>query len=246
MVGARIVTSPFVFSCEHASAAVPPGVDLGVSAEVLRSHVAWDHGTAVLAERLAAAVRAPAFYGRWTRLYVDLNRFETTHSVIPTNAFGTPVPGNLDVGADERERRFAEEHRPYRTAVGEAVAAAIAAHGACVHLSIHSFTPSLNGDERDFDMGILFDPERRLDVHTAEVLIRGLNLAGLQTYANRPYLGTGDGLTTALRQVHGPDVYAGIEVETSHRVTETVGGVARVATALIGLLPQIVASLGEG
>ena len=231
--------SAIVLSCEHASNAVPDGVDLGVSRDVLASHVAWDHGAAAIATALAEALAAPLVLGRWTRLFVDLNRSEHGPSAIPENAFGTPVPGNVGIDEAERERRFATVHRPYRAAVGEAVSRAIAAHGRCVHLSIHSFTPSLHGVARDFDMGILFDPDRFLDRVVSERLIADLNARGLATRANAPYGGTGDGLTTTLRGVHGPDVYAGIEVETSHRITEVPGGIARVASALAAIAPML-------
>jgi predicted N-formylglutamate amidohydrolase len=228
-----------VISCEHASNAVPDGVELGIDADVLATHVAWDHGAAPIATALADHLGIAPFLGEWTRLVVDLNRFEHGATAIPVNAFGTPVPGNLGVTDRERERRFSTIHRPYRRAVGDAVATAIAAHGRCVHLSIHSFTPRLHDSVRDFDMGILFDPDRDLDRRVSNAMIAGLNAAGLDCRANAPYTGTGDGLTTALRRVHGENLYAGIEVETSHRVTEAPGGIARVAAALIALTPLL-------
>lgn len=232
-------TPSVVLSCEHASNAVPAGVELGVDAEILASHVAWDHGAADIATAVARDLDVPVFLGRWTRLYVDLNRFEAGPSAIPANAFGTPVPGNALIDPAERERRFAGVHRPYRAAVADAVARAIRGTGRCIHLSIHSFTPSLHGVARDFDMGVLFDPDRFLDRVASEALIAGLNAAGLDTRANAPYPGTGDGLTTALRELHGADVYAGIEVETSHRITEIPGGIARVVAALVAIAPTL-------
>ena len=41
-----------VLSCEHASWTLPPGEDLGVSPEVLRSQASWDHGAYEIAARV--------------------------------------------------------------------------------------------------------------------------------------------------------------------------------------------------
>ena len=222
---------PLVISCEHASNRVPAGVDLGVTAAVLDSHVAWDHGAKEIAGALASRFGAPLFLGEWTRLFVDLNRFPASATVIPAVAFGTPVPGNVGLSAAERACRL-EGHAAWRASVASAVSAAIARCGSCVHLSIHSFTPELGGEVRDYDMGILFDPERTLDRRVADSLLVGLRSAGLSSRANEPYAGVGDGMTSALRLLHGEHLYAGIEVETSHRVTMRFGGIEAVSSAV--------------
>jgi predicted N-formylglutamate amidohydrolase len=224
-----------VVSCEHASARVPEGVDLGVPDEALASHVAWDEGAAIVAQAVAASLGAPIFLGVYTRLFVDLNRFATNPAVIPAIAFGTPVPGNASLTEVNRRERLDLYHTPYREAVAGAVAAGIAARGACVHLSMHSFTDApLFGVPRDYDSGILFDPDRYLDRVVAAALIDGLSRRGIGSVANQPYTGTGDGLTTALRMRHGDREYAGIEVETSHRVVRAPGGLDRMVAGLLG------------
>jgi predicted N-formylglutamate amidohydrolase len=235
-VAAGVPPAGLVLTCEHASNAVPPGVDLGVSAEVLASHCAWDHGTREIAVGLAARFGAPLHLGVWTRMYVDLNRFAHNPKVIPENAFGEPVPGNVGLSEAERKHRLDEVHAPWRAAAQASMAHMLAAHGRCVHLSVHSFTPRLGDEVRDYDMGILYDPDRPADVEAADILVKGLQRSGLSVRRNEPYLGTGDGLTTASRERFGAAWYAGIEVETSHRVTEAPGGVDRVVAALISAL----------
>lgn len=201
-----------VVTCEHASNAVPPGVDLGVSSEVLASHVAWDPGAAEVAEALALALGAPYYFGRWTRLYVDLNRSATNAQVVPTTAFGVDVPGNLDC---DRESRM-NVHKEYRDEAAAAIHPALAE--GVLHLSIHSFTPDYQGEDRDFDIGVLYDPDRPGEVDWASRIRMALEDAGFHVVNNRPYLGTGDGHTAHWRTVAGPECYVGIEVEISHRV----------------------------
>lgn len=220
-----------LLTCEHASNAVPDGWDPGVGGDVLASHVAWDQGARIIAEALRDRLGAPLFLGRYTRLYVDLNRFPHRPSVIPEVAFGVPVPANHGLGDAEREARLAAAHRPWREAVRAAATAAVG-RGPLLHLSIHSFTPALGADVRDYDMGILFDPGRDAEGRAAAVLIGACEAGGLSARPNQPYAGAGDGVTSWLRTLFPDAAYAGIEVETSHRVTEADGGCARVAAAV--------------
>jgi predicted N-formylglutamate amidohydrolase len=224
----------FVVSCEHASNAVPEGIELGVGPDVLDSHTAWDPGAAEIARLVADGLGTTAFLGTATRLYVDLNRSEQGPAVIPIVAFGVAIPGNATLDVADREARLAH-HRAYRNAVTEAVRQTLDQHGRCVHLSIHSFTPELHGAVRDFDCGVLYDPDSPADRVAADALFDALTAAGFATRRNEPYGGTGDGFTTTLRNTFGRDRYAGIEVETSHRVTDAAGGIERVARAVLRL-----------
>jgi len=206
-----------VVTCEHASAALPAGIDLGVDAAVLSSHVGWDPGALEVArtvsERLAVALHA----GRYTRLYVDLNRAEASAGVIPTRSFGVDIPGNRGLPAAERARRLAD-HRAYRTAVDWAVTAAVAA-GGCLHLAVHSFAPEVEGSLRPYDAGVLFDPDRPRETATAGEILAALAATGLAVRANEPYLGIDDGLTTWLRRRYPDGAYAGLEIEVAQALT---------------------------
>jgi len=221
-----------VVTCEHATAALPPGVDLGVDAASVSSHVGWDPGALEVAravsERLGVALHA----GRHTRLYVDLNRSAESAGVIPTRSFGIDIPGNRDLPAAERERRLAD-HRAYRTAVDRAVAAAVAA-GGCLHLAVHSFASEVEGNRRPYDAGVLFDPDRPRESATAQEILAALTATGLTVRANEPYLGTDDGLTTWLRTRYPDGAYAGLEIEVAQALTPArratlAGAVAQAA-----------------
>lgn len=227
--------SPVVISCEHASRAVPRGEVLGLDAEHLAGHHAWDEGAAELAQTLAGALAAPLFLGEASRLVVDLNRAETNPEVIPAESFGLEIPANRHLAIMERERRLARYHRPYRARVRAAVEAALGERGRCLHLSVHSFTSLLGERRREVEVGVLFDPARPSEVQASEALLAGLRERGWDARANEPYLGIDDGLTTWLRAELAAPTYAGLEIEASSDLV-AAGRLGELAEHLAGLV----------
>jgi predicted N-formylglutamate amidohydrolase len=228
-----------VLSCEHASWTLPPGEDLGVSGDVLRSQASWDPGAYEVAARLGEALGLPVHASAFSRMFVDLNRPEAHAGVIPAVSYGAPVPGNARLAADERERRLAQFHRPYWDAVRRDVRARILDRGACLHLSSHSFAPELDPERRVYDCGVLYDPAVPFEAALAERLQFALRGAGLDVRPNEPYRGTEAALVTSLRGEMPSDAYAGIEIEMSHALVRTGTGCARVAAALGAVLEDL-------
>lgn len=202
-----------VISAEHASRALPAGVELGLPAAELEGHRAWDPGTAELAVALGGALGQRPHLGRWSRLVVDLNRRDVDPDVVPGVSFGLGVPGNLRLSTKQRASRLERWHRPWRAAVEAEVDAAVAVHGACLHLSLHSFTPALAPASRDFDVGLLFDPGRPAECGWIAALEAELVGRGLGVRRNAPYSGTAEGFCTFLRERWPDRRYAGLEVE---------------------------------
>jgi predicted N-formylglutamate amidohydrolase len=96
------------------------------------------------------------------------------------------------------------------------------AHGEKVlHISVHTFTPVLNGKIRETDVGLLFDPSKALEKDF--VRIWKFNLGrfspALKVRFNYPYLGRADGFTTYLRKKY-PRNYMGIELEVNQALLE--------------------------
>lgn len=228
-----------VLSCEHASWTLPPGEDLGVSDEVLRSQASWDHGAYEIAARLGEALGLPVHASAFSRMFVDLNRPPDHPQVIPAVSYGAPVPGNAALPPEERSRRLEQFHRPYWEAVRRDVRAKIVDRGRCLHLSSHSFAPELDPANRTYACGVLYDPAAPFEAGLAERLIFLLRRAGLDVRANQPYRGTEAALVTSLRGELAADAYAGIEIETSHAVTRAGGGCARVAAALLAAVEEL-------
>jgi predicted N-formylglutamate amidohydrolase len=228
-----------VLSCEHASWTAPPGFDLGVAADVLQSQAGWDHGALDIASRLSEAVGLPVHTGAFTRMFVDLNRPPDHPDAIPAVCYGAPVPGNAHLTPGDRAQRLAMFHTPYWDAIRRDVRARLVDCGAVLHLSSHSFDPSLDPAARAFDVGVLYDPGHAFEAELAERLMFALRGAGLAVRANLPYSGTGPAVCTSLRQELAGESYAGIEIETSHAVTRSPYGCARVAAAVVPFLESL-------
>lgn len=230
----------FLVSCEHASNAVPVRWRGPFTAApgVLDTHRAWDPGALVLARELAERFDAPLFAGQVTRLLVDLNRREAGKGVF-----------------SEFSRQFEPErrlhllnlyHRPYRVAVLDAARHLLRGRGRLLHLSCHSFTPVLDGQVRKAEIGLLFDPRRRLEAGLCSVWRPALKAAlpGYRVRLNHPYKGTSDGVTTWLRRELGPARYAGIEIELNQSFA--TGAAARWAGVRRALIETLGAICGAG
>jgi predicted N-formylglutamate amidohydrolase len=215
---------------------LPPGVDLGVAIEVLQSQAGWDHGAFDIASRLSEAVGLPVHAGAFTRMFVDLNRPADHPDVIPAVCYGEPVPSNAHLSEGDRKARIDMFHAPYWQAIRRDVAARLHDSDGVLHLSSHSFAPELDPSNRTYDVGVLYDPSHAFEADLAEKLMFQLRGAGINVRANLPYSGTGPAVCTSLREELTGKRYAGIELETSHAVTRSTGGCARVAAAVVRFL----------
>lgn len=198
-----------LLSCEHAVNAIPAnwhGLFAGQQA-LLDSHRGVDIGALEAARRLARRLDAPLLAARWSRLLVDLNRSPGHPRLFAPQVRALP--------AAAREHILASCYHPYRETLRARIAAAIATGRRVVHVSVHSFTPVLDGITRRCDIGLLYDParsrEKSLCLRWQQAL--GKHGAGLVVRRNYPYRGTADGLVTALRREFPPDRYSGIELE---------------------------------
>jgi predicted N-formylglutamate amidohydrolase len=186
--------APLVLTCEHASAAVPPEYrHLGLSPDVLLDHIGWDIGAGRLTVELNRLLGVPAVMSAASRLLVDCNRDLTDADLIPATSHGIAIPGNAALDTHERRRRVERFYDPYHAAVDAALDGAPRA----LLLSIHSFTPELNGAARPFDAGVLYDAYD----DEAESLAARLRTAGLSVRMNEPYSAL-DGLIFSARS-HG-------------------------------------------
>lgn len=201
-----------ILTCEHASNKLPAAFKNVVPAEVLKTHRAYDIGAAQVFRKLVKFAK-PEFFseGKYSRLFVDLNRTITNKS-----AFSDYLRDNAKAKA-QATAYWTE----YRTAIEKFVESALKPKtqaATIVHLGIHSFTPELNGKVRNTDIGILYDPARPQERAYANVIkaeIKRLYPA-MKVRFNYPYRGTTDGLTTTLRKKFGQR-YVGIEIEINQK-----------------------------
>ena len=201
-----------ILTCEHASNKLPAAFKSAVPAEILKTHRAYDIGALAVFRKLVKFAK-PEFFseGKYSRLFVDLNRTITNKS-----AFSDYLRDNAKAKA-QATAYWTE----YRTAIEKFVESALKPKtqaATIVHLGIHSFTPELNGKVRNTDIGILYDPARPQERAYANVIkaeIKRLYPA-MKVRFNYPYKGTTDGLTTTLRKKIGPR-YVGIEIEINQK-----------------------------
>lgn len=227
-----------LITCEHGGNLVPAAfAQLFRGRErMLHSHRGWDPGALELAGAIAARLQAPMCFALTTRLLVDLNRSETSPTLM--------APWLDELPAAARRAIVRDHHRPYRQHVATTLARLLRARSSRVlHVSVHTFTPVLRGDRRNVDIGLLFDPARRFEAVAASVWMNRLReaLPRLRIRANQPYLGTDDGLTTHLRTVHADARYAGIELEVNQRFARRGGPAWR---RLIGVVAETLAETG--
>jgi predicted N-formylglutamate amidohydrolase len=143
---------------DHAGSAIPSSLrGLGLSERDRRRHIAWDIGVAALGEELATLIGASFVFQPFSRLVIDCNRDPRSDSSILEVSDGTPIPGNMELGAEAREERRAAIHEPYHRRIALEMERRRSGGGRPVLVSLHSFTPALGSAGRPWHVGILHD-----------------------------------------------------------------------------------------
>jgi predicted N-formylglutamate amidohydrolase len=180
-------SSPFVLTCDHASNFLPAEFGtLGLAADDLSRHIAWDPGALPVARRMAEALDATLVETCISRLVIDCNRPLDAPDLILSVSVSekTVVPANQRLSADEREARVALAWRPFHDTIQKTIEDRLAVGRETRLVSIHSFTPIFMGKNRPWHIGIIHDEDRRL----ASPLISALKrLAGVIVGVNEPY-----------------------------------------------------------
>ncbi|WP_443025215.1 N-formylglutamate amidohydrolase [Sphingomonas sp. QA11] len=221
--------------CDHASNAVPDGVDLGIPAALLHKHIAIDIGAAPLTGVLAARLEAPAILATVSRLVIDLHRQPDHASLIPVVSDGHAIPGNVAVDRADRVARF---HAPYH----RALARLIQATSPTLLASIHSFTPELESggaSARPWHAGILYNRDRR----AADLAVAMLRASGIETGDNEPY--SGRVLNATLNRHGEANGIPSLAIEIRNDLISDEAGVARWADILGPILIKISNSLAQ-
>jgi predicted N-formylglutamate amidohydrolase len=205
-----------IVSCEHATNRVPKRYVQLFAKEpaILTTHRGFDPGAYALGAKIAKELHAPFFYGTATRLLIELNRSLTSRSLFSRYS--------EVLKRDEKEELIKELYLPYRSEIEKKIEAHLGEGNQVIHLSIHSFTPELNGEVRKCDIGLLYDPKRKSEKMFCQFLKEELQKEEFCIRFNYPYQGKADGFTTSLRQRFSGDNYAGIEIEVNQKyVTKT-------------------------
>lgn len=200
-----------LISCEHGGNVIPPAYRplFRAHSALLASHRGHDPGALTLARELAAELRAPLFQSTVSRLLIDLNRSARHPRLYSEITRDLPDAVRKDI----LERHYL----PYRSKVEAAVADAAGRGLRVVHIASHSFTPVLDGEIRNADVGLLYDPGRPGESALCRAWQAALaELApGIRVRRNYPYRGTSDGFAAYLRRRFSDSAYVGVELEVN-------------------------------
>jgi predicted N-formylglutamate amidohydrolase len=161
--------------------------DLGLPSAEFNRHIAYDIGVESVTRKLAELTNAPAVMARFSRLLIDPNRGEDDPTLIRQLYDGTVIPGNYPLPDAERQRRIERFYAPYHDAVSSVIASVARKTGAApLVISVHSFTPFMQGRERPWHAGVLWDKDPR----AVRPLIKSLERSpGIIIGDNEPYDG---------------------------------------------------------
>jgi predicted N-formylglutamate amidohydrolase len=233
----------FVISAEHASNRIPAAYkNLGLTRRQLDAHIAWDPGAKLIARACAKALTCACHEGRFSRLFVDLNRSLHHPKLMARRSFSVTVPGNRSLSPEEKDRRVRRYYTPFREAVLADVRRVVERHGRCIHFSMHSFAPRAGDVVRKADIGLLYDPQSPLERLLADQLLDRLTRDGFHVRRNYPYRGVSDGHVTHLRGVFPKHAYAGLEIEVNQHILESNRTTRSIARQLAKVLQSLARS----
>ncbi|MDH4261963.1 MAG: N-formylglutamate amidohydrolase [Spirochaetia bacterium] len=208
--------SYLLLTCEHAVNFIPGEYSniLCIPANVLNSHLGYDEGALDLFKFLSKEINCTSISGNCSRLLIDLNRSESSKSLF------SKYSGKLAL--NQKQSIVEKYYFPYRRKVEHFVSEKVKQHKKVIHVSIHSFTPIFNNKTRKADIGLLYDPDRSIEVEISNDIRKNfLNLKtnfNIIVRRNYPYRGVTDGMTSYLRKKFKQPDYAGIELEINQRL----------------------------
>ena len=226
--------------CEHASATLPKRLgNLGLSAEALTSHIAWDPGALAVCRLMSTSLDATLIYQRFSRLAYDCNRPPEAPGSMPAQSEIYEVPGNRNLTQTERDARTQALYLPFHQRVAETIAGRKRAGRRTVLVTMHSFTPVYLGQTRAVEIGILHDADSRL---ADRMLEAGADTGLYRIERNQPY-GPADGVTHTLIKQGLANGLANVMIEIRNDLIADEVGQGVVADFMTGLLRESLAGL---
>lgn len=183
-------SAPLLLACDHASNRLPVALNqLGVEPALLDRHIGYDIGTESMGRMLMDRFDAPLLIANYSRLAIDLNRHHNDPTLVPEVSDGHIIHGNQNLSEVERQARIDELFTPYHDTYHRLTLDLKSRFRRPLILSLHSFTPQIQGIERPWHFGVLWDQEKEL----AASLLENFRLASathspaLVIGDNKPY-----------------------------------------------------------
>lgn len=178
-------TGRWLVTCDHATNRVPDwinGGDLGLPAEDMNRHIAFDPGAAAVTRHLAHLLDSPAILSDFSRLVIDPNRGVDDPTLLMKLYDGTIIPANRHAGHGELSERLDRLYHPYHAAYARLAAR----QTDTVICAVHSFTPQLRARApRPWEVGVLYAHDDRF----AAPFLNACRAAGWCIGDNEPYAG---------------------------------------------------------
>ncbi len=235
-----LAETPMLLVCDHASSRFPEALgDMGLDPFARRCHLAIDIGAGVLTERLSESLGVTGVLAQYSRLVVDCNRQLLDPSAFLVFGDGILVPGNNNLGDAAKKRRSDAIYWPYHQAIADQVGRLRSVGAPPLFVSIHSFTPVLNGVSRSWEMGVLWDA----DEEVARIVIDELRQAGYKVGDNEPYSGKAPQDFTVDHHAEGGGLrHAAIEIRQD--LIDNDRGVDEVAAVLHTVFELVAERIG--
>lgn len=152
----------FILLCEHASLFIPPELKgLQLTPEVISSHVGWDLGALALAKLMMEKLNSPLVAQQVSRLVYDCNRPPEARSATPEKSEIYEIIGNKGLSQAQRNERAQKYYMPFHNMVSSVIEGQLNKQNQPIIVTIHSFTRSYFGKDRNVEIGILHDEDAR-------------------------------------------------------------------------------------
>ena len=222
--------------CEHATNRIPQELDgLGLTAELLQSHIAWDPGALGVAKAMADGMGAPLVSGGISRLVYDCNRPPEAESAVPVISEIFEIPGNRRLSGVARQQRVSAVYEPFH----QSLAGQIAGAGGDLRLlvTVHSFNPVYCGRQRDVELGLLHGTDDRFVRAMLDAVPADFPLV---TRLNEPY-SAADGVAYTLDRHGSENGLLNVMIEIRN---DLIASEDRQIAIAGGLVPWIESVLG--
>jgi predicted N-formylglutamate amidohydrolase len=235
-----LAETPTLLVCDHASSRFPEMLgDMGLDPFARRCHLAVDIGAGALTERLSESLGVTGVLAQYSRLVVDCNRQLLDPSAFLVFGDGIFIPGNNNLSDAAKEQRSDAIYWPYHKAISDQVGRLRSIGPSPLFVSIHSFTPVLNGVSRSVEMGVLWDA----DEEVAKIVIEELRRAGYKVGDNEPYSGKAPQDFTVDHHAEGAGLrHAAIEIRQD--LIDDDRGVDEVAEVLHRVFDLVASRIG--
>lgn len=205
-----------VLSCEHAVDIIPEAYQslFASHSNLLATHRGIDFGACSITDYLAKNIKCDVIKATTSRLLIDCNR-----SLNKKGCFSEITDSLSDFQKEEIINTY---YLPFRKSVETCIKRHLAAGHVVWHFSIHSFTPIMNGEVRNADIGLLYDPRRKSERALAQCIKSNIQqqYPAYKLRLNYPYRGISDGFTSYLRKQYSENQYVGIEIESNQKIVE--------------------------